>query len=278
MRITDFQVSNWRRKRETWKQRLFFAVVLKLDDAIVQIDVRRVAAEERNIAHLRLRRRHIQACNFNIKRYFEQQYLIEFRFKCTDIAMLCNRFEWPGVKYRNEYCVAPLTRMCVFLHRMSTQTRCFDLEKKFGLFASQLLKLFWRHEELCVETYGYNLELHANLIRPRAAHSASTLVENRSPLELLIAFIDCTKIRIASPGGANCNQQSVCSGHKRKHCLIYQTVSTLDGMIAGLHGHVEGFCHDPKVLQHSDWEELFSEMCVIDGRKFYIYGDSAYLL
>lgn len=32
------------------------------------------------------------------------------------------------------------------------------------------------------------------------------------------------------------------------------------------------------MLRHSGWEELLSEMCVIDVRQFYLYGNSAYLL
>lgn len=152
------------------------------------------------------------------------------------------------------------------------------MKRKYGLFASQLSEVFWEHVELCVEMYGYTLQIRPQFMRGRAANYAEVLVDHRSPLDSVIAFIDCTKIRIARPGGANLIQQAVYSGHKRKHCLTYQTLSTPDGLIAALYGPVEGRRHDLTLLRQSGWEQVMSDMCNIDGRQYYVYGDSAYLL
>lgn len=51
-----------------------------------------------------------------------------------------------------------------------------------------------------------------------------------------------------------------------------------DGLIYGLYGTVEGTRRDFTVLQHSGREKLLSEMFVNDGRKLYVFDDSAYLL
>lgn len=116
MRITDSQISKYWRKKETWKWRAFVAVVLEIDNGILQFAVRRVAAEERNKACLQLRRSHIQACIFNLNSYFEQQYLIDFRLKLIDIAMHRERFKWPAVTHLNDYlCRRPQWCVCISL-------------------------------------------------------------------------------------------------------------------------------------------------------------------
>lgn len=92
MRITNFRISKCRKKGKILKQRLFVAVVLELEDAIALFAVRRLAAEETIKARLQLRRRHVQVCNFNLDSYSEQQCLIKFYFKCTDMACWVNAF------------------------------------------------------------------------------------------------------------------------------------------------------------------------------------------
>lgn len=278
MRIKDFQLNKCRRRRQLWRRRLLLALLFDLDECILRFTVHKVMVEDANIARHRLRRMHVQTSIFNLNSFSDHQCLVDFRFKREDIGMLCELFDWPGISSRSEYRCNPITAMCVFLHRLATTSRWFDLEKKFGLFTSQLCELFWEHVELCVEKYGKTLEMKPNFFRQRASLYASTLCDNGSPLDSLIGFIDCTKIRIARPGGPSANQQAVYSGHKRMHCLTYQTISTPDGLIAALYGPVEGRRHDLTLLRQSGWEYIMSESFNVDGRQFYIYGDSAYLL
>lgn len=278
MRITDFQISKCRQRMEIWKLRLYAVLALELDDTIVYFAAKRLKAEEENIARLKLRRQHVKVCIFNLNAYSDHQCLTDFRFTRNDIGMLCERFQWPGITSRNEYSVGPITAMCVFLHRLSTPTRWFDMERTFGLFASQLSEVFWEHVELCVELFDYTLQLRPQFMRDRAHQYAEVLEEHGSPLDSVIAFIDCTKIRIARPGGQNHNQQSVYSGHKRKHCLTYQSLSTPDGLMVALYGPVEGRRHDLTLFRQSGWEQVMSDSFNIEGRQYYVYGDSAYLI
>lgn len=192
--------------------------------------------------------------------------------------MLCQRLDWPGVTARSEYRCDPITAYCLFLYRLATNCRWYDLESKFGLFTSQLSEIYWEHIELVNETYGHVLNLRPGLLRERAERYADVLVENDSPLDSCVGFIDCTKIRICRPGGHNRNQRAVFSGHKRMHCLIYQTISTPDGLMFSLFGPLEGRRHDLTLLRQSDWEQILSNTLTIDGRQYYIFGDSAYLL
>lgn len=142
--------------------------------------------------------------------------------------------------------------MCSYLHRLATNCRWYDQESKFGLFTSQLSELFWEHVELVVQLYGHVLELRPVLMQQRAALCADVLREHGSPLDNFVAFIDCTKIRMCRPGGHESLQRSVNSGHKRMHCLVYQTLSTPDGLIFPLYGPVEGRRNDLTLLQNSN--------------------------
>lgn len=177
--------------------------------------------------------------------------------------MLSNGFAWPGMVCRSEYIVPFLTAMWVSLQHLSTPTRCFDLPQKFGLFASQRSEVFWEHVDHCVESYGYTLGLRSKFMRSRAELYADLLVENGSPLDSVVAFIDSTKIRIAHPGGPNHSQQAVYSSHRRQHCLMYQTSSTSDGLITALYGPIQGHRHDLALLRQIGWEDILSDMCNI---------------
>lgn len=82
------------------------------------------------------------------------------------------------------------------------------------------------------------------------------------------------------PGGQGTLQCAWHSGHKRVHCLIYQAITTRDGLIFCLLGAEFGRRYDLTILCESGWEELWSDALDIegDGRQFYLFGDSAYLL
>lgn len=138
--------------------------------------------------------------------------------------------------------------------------------------------MFWEHVELVVECFRHVLGFRPAMMQGRAALYADALKEEGCPLHTCVGFIDCTKIRIQRPGGHGTNQRSCYSGHKRMHCLIYQTISTPDGMIYAMYGPVEGRRHDLTVLRQSEWEPVMEQCMIVNGQQYNIYGDSAYLL
>lgn len=83
MRITDFQISKCRRRHEIWKRRLYAVLALELDDTIVHFAVKRLRAEEDNIARLELRRRHVHICIFNVNSFLDHQCLTDFDSSAT---------------------------------------------------------------------------------------------------------------------------------------------------------------------------------------------------
>ena len=62
------------------------------------------------------------------------------------------------------------------------------------------------------------------------------------------------------------------------HCLVYQTITTPDGLIFHLHGPEVGRRHDLTLLRSSQIESTLQENMVIDGKQYCIYGDAAYML
>lgn len=260
MSITNFQISKCRRHREVWKRRLLVALALDFDEVIVHSTVHRLVTEEENISRLKLRRWHVQTCFFNLNAFSDHQCLTDFRFKRADIGMLCTRFHWPGITAWSEYRCNLIAAFCVFLHRIQTTSRLFDLEEKFGLFALELGEIFREHVELCVQQYGHTRELRPNFFRPRASAYASTLFRCGSPLENTIGFIHRSKIPICRPENSTTNQQVVYSGQKRMHCLTYQTISTAHGLIASLYVLLDVFVMTSRYFARAGGKRSFRRM------------------
>ena len=85
------------------------------------------------------------------------------------------------------------------------------------------------------------------------------------------SFIDGTVRPIARPTNG---QQSMYSGHKRKHGVKFQTLAAPDGMIVHMWGGIEARRHDCTMLARSKLcERLLSEPA-FEG--YFIYGDPAY--
>ena len=83
------------------------------------------------------------------------------------------------------------------------------------------------------EGKGYLLtDLREGVLAERAPLYADSTQNAGAPLDSCVRFIDCTKIKMNRPGGLGNMQHSFYSGHKRMHCLIYQTVTTPDGLIS----------------------------------------------
>ncbi|ETP15685.1 hypothetical protein F441_09609 [Phytophthora nicotianae CJ01A1] len=134
------------------------------------------------------------------------------------------------------------------------------------LLDDKYAKLLYFNESYVVR----NLQAYAD-----AVFDAGGLLQN------VWAFIDGTVRGIRRPrprhtkrDGKFMSQKSVYNGHKRKHALKYQTLTTPDGLIAHLYGPFPGRNHDIKLFKDSK----ISERIRNDSRfqQYKIYGDQAY--
>lgn len=138
--------------------------------------------------------------------------------------------------------------------------------------------MYWECAKWFYEKFKHVLNLRKDLLVERAEMYAAALNGASSPLDNFIGFKDCTKIRMARPGGNNFFQRSCYSGHKRMHCLVYQTITAPNGLIFASHGPEVGRRHDLTLLRSNGWENMLENDLNVNVDQYYIFGDIAYLL
>jgi hypothetical protein len=87
----------------------------------------------------------------------------------------------------------------------------------------------------------------------------------------LWSVIDTKKVAVCKPGE---NQQSLYSGHKRIHCLKYQTLEAPDGLFLHVTGCFDRRRGDGYILRRSGLINFLRENDLFNG--FFVLGDSAY--
>ncbi|KAK7792060.1 hypothetical protein R5R35_007095 [Gryllus longicercus] len=97
------------------------------------------------------------------------------------------------------------------------------------------------------------------------------LLQKGCPILNCWRFIDGTARAICIP---TVNQENYYSGHKRKHCLKYQSVLCPDGIIANLLGLFHRRRHDAAMLLDSGLYDQLLQTAVFPDKKYVIYGDS----
>lgn len=68
------------------------------------------------------------------------------------------------------------------------------------------------------------------------------------------------------------------SGHKRFHCLTYQSVTTPDGLILNMYGPEVGRRHEITLYRQINMDAVLSSGLNFIGFHNCIYGDPAYML
>lgn len=125
------------------------------------------------------------------------------------------------------------------------------------------------------ENYSTLLQFDASRLTPQVLEGFAHAIHDKgAPLTNCIGFIDGTVRAIARPEFA---QRIAYNGHKRKHALKYQSVTSPDGLIIDFFGPVEGRRHDCFLLSVSGLED---RLCTYarDSRdqQMCVYGDPAY--
>lgn len=149
----------------------------------------------------------------------------------------------------------------------------------FGMHGPAMSEVFYEVIERLIHIRGHLLEnFRASLMGPRAEEYAKAIHDRGAPLDNCVGFIDCTRIEICRPGGRGILQRSTYSGYKRKHCLIYQTVKTPDGLLFYMYGPEVGRRHDMTLYRERNLGAVLQVVLVINGTQYCIYGDEAYVM
>ena len=123
------------------------------------------------------------------------------------------------------------------------------------------------------ERFQHLLNFDAERICPLLGVFADATRRKGAPLVNCVGFIDGTARPLARPSS---NQRMFFSGHKRVHCIKFQSVMMPDGIISHLSGPWNGTRHDAGIFYESGLESELSRHLQNNGTQYYIYGDPAY--
>ena len=209
---------------------------------------------------------------FNFNGYSDDECQRLFRFTKREVVILFSKFKLPAQITTTEGTSSiGIDALCVFLRKMSYPTRYHDLENLFGRSVSSLCNIFYYVLEYLFNKYERKLYLDIKFLRSRVQLYSNIIARKGCWSTHIWGFIDGTvrPICVPSPG-----QRAVLNGHKRKHALKYQIISTPDGMIAHVWGGLEGRRHDRTLLNYSNLETALQNAQCFEG--YGIYGDPAY--
>ena len=123
--------------------------------------------------------------------------------------------------------------LMILLRRLVYPCRLVDLSKLFGKSKSILsltINLTLNH---IYERYKHSLEFDAQRMCPLLEAFANATRRKGAPLANCVGFIDGTARPLARPSS---NQRMFFSGHKRVHCIKFQSVM----MPGGITSHPSG--------------------------------------
>ncbi len=124
--------------------------------------------------------------------------------------------------------VLAVEAICLLLHRLAYPNCWFDLKDNFGHHASSLSRIFCHVMHFILQSIKISL-LSYPLSRERLEEYANAFQGKGVPgLLRLFGVIDTKKRVVCKPGQY---QRALYSGHKRVHCVKYQTLEGPDGLI-----------------------------------------------
>lgn len=162
-----------------------------------------------------------------------------------------------------------LEGLLILLRRLAYPNRLCELSKEFNRLDTELSLIINTVLEDIYERFAGKLaSLPQDWID--LARFATAVTVKGCPLLNCWGFIDGTCMAICRP---SVGQRSCYSGHKRQHCLKFQSVMTPCGLIAHFFGPIEGSRHDAYMLAESGLLNLLTRQ---GFQNFCLYGDPAY--
>jgi hypothetical protein len=164
--------------------------------------------------------------------------------------------------------------LCLLLRRFAYPNRLKELQSEFGLQYSSISKLL---KSVCHFVYNkwgrllLNFGENTWLTREFLQTVAAVVQAKGAPLNNCIGFIDGTARPICRP---TIMQKQLYSGHKRTHCLKFQSITLANGIILHLSAPYPGRRHDAYILRDTFILQQLRLYCP----QFCLYGDEGYPL
>ncbi|XP_031554794.1 uncharacterized protein LOC116291725 [Actinia tenebrosa] len=196
-----------------------------------------------------------------------------FRFQKNDMEHLLDCLQIPEHFVCSQRTKATgMEALMILLRRLAYPNRWCDLVPIFGRPESELSLIFNKVLDDIYDRFKHLLE-SLDLIWLDPQLFSQVIYDKGAPLEQCWGFIDGTPRPIARP---TANQRIMYSGHKRTHCLKFQSVQAPNGLIAHMYGPIEGRRHDAFMLGESGLLNKLQRFQKPSGEPYVIYGDPAY--
>ena len=230
VRITDFATGKRKGDAEDVQQIATYRFIYgerSIGDPVIQRLLHMYDELMRDIELSKERAKLIKTTSFNLNIWTEEGAMRDFRFIKSDIVKVCKIFDWPRERTHTQRCrykMEPLEATAVVLYRLATTSRWTEAEEVFGRTAPAMSEIFHQMVEH-VSTTKFHLirNFQCRMMERKAQLYAERIEAVGAPLSHCVGFFDGTTIEIARP----MRDQGVCySGHKRYHCLKFQTICT----------------------------------------------------
>ena len=203
-----------------------------------------------------------------------------FRINKQDLPVFVSVVAWPAYRSsttRNNYSTCPTLSTLILLRRLASPCRWSDLTYVFYKHPAQLSEIFWETLKRFWAVHKQTLTgpLSATFFEQRAHTYAAAVRRKCAVMDRCLGFIDGTVLGIARPVDYDV-QHAAYNGHKRKHALKFQTLTTPDGLVMHAHGPMAGSRHDWALYVASDMDEQLQEVCYVNGVQYYFHGDTGY--
>ncbi|KAJ8955926.1 hypothetical protein NQ314_006825 [Rhamnusium bicolor] len=212
---------------------------------------------------------------FNLEDIDDRDVKLNFRFDRDDIPRLCQALRIPElITTQSGYQATGNEGLCILLRHLAYPNRLCDLEQVFQRSSSALSDIINFVNTHIYDECRHLLEdlssLHW-LNHNRLQQYAEVIVAKGARVPNCWGFIDGTIRPICRP---SVEQEDYYSGHKRVHCVKYQSVVTPDGITVSELGAFEGRKHDAGMFRESGfYQQLEAKARLPNGNNFVIYGD-----
>ena len=168
----------------------------------------------------------------------EAEVKAEFRFAPSQIDLLSQALRIPGTFTCSNGTVASGEEgLLMLLKRFAYPCRLTDMIPRFGRSAPEISLILAEVTDHIVNFQGHLLQdLDQPWLQPQYLEEFARAIHQKgAALDNCWGFVDGTIRPICRPGG---HQRLMFNGHKRVHCLKFQSVVAPNGMIANLFGPV----------------------------------------
>jgi hypothetical protein len=213
------------------------------------------------------------ALRLNLNELNETDCKNYFRFQHSDIKNIIIHLQLPEVIITPSHAdrVLVVEALCLVLQRLSYPCRWFDLQNQFGRHVSALSRIFYYMMHLILLKVKQSVLFYNSSLLELDTFANAFASKGVPDAIRLFSVIDVKKVTICKPTR---HQRSMYSGHKRVHCLKYQTLEAPNGLILHCSVGDDGRRGDGYVLRRSGLLDFLRNHPLL--HLFQVLGDSAY--